>query len=128
MIGRGHGRTYKVNIKELVETLKTNRDEHVGIVEEAQSEFRKEFISRLDDMLADARSGKAIDTHIGMDIPSIHTAAFDNAIGLMEMTMRADETTIEIDAHEYERFVRNRWEWTQAFRSSNSAYSNKLGA
>jgi hypothetical protein len=128
MIGRGNGRTYKVNIKELVDTLKKNREEHVEIVEEAQAAFREEFISRVDAMLEDAKSGKPISTHVGLVVPSIHTSAFDNAIGLMEMTMRADETTIEIDAGEYERFVRNNWEWTDKFRASNSGYSNKLGA
>lgn len=126
MIGRGHGRTYKVNIKELVETLKKNREEHVEIVEEAQAEFRRMAIAEIEDMLADAKSGKNIATHLSLDVPSIHTSAFDNAIGLMEMTMRAGETTIEIDAGEYERFIRNNWEWTQAFRHSNAAYSKKI--
>ncbi len=128
MIGRGHGRTYTVNIKELVDTLKKNRDKHVGIVEEAQEEFRKLAIEEIERALADAKSGKKIVTRLSLEVPSIHTDAFDNAIGLMEMTMRAKETTIEIDAHEYERFVRNNWEWTQQFRDSNFAYSNKLGA
>lgn len=126
MIGRGHGRTYKVNISELVTTLKKNRDEHVAIVEEAQANFRKEFIARLDVMLQDAKSNKHITTHVGLDVPTIHTDAFDNAIGLMEMTMRAGEDTIEIDAGEYERFVRNNWEWTRDFNASNARYSNRV--
>jgi hypothetical protein len=126
MIGRGHGRTYKVKIDELVEKLKKNREAHVEIVEEAQMEFRKEFIKRVDAMLADARNGNPISTKIGLTVPSIHTDAFDNAIGLMEMTMRAGEDTIEIDAGEYERFVRNNWEWTSEFVATNRAYSKKI--
>jgi hypothetical protein len=127
MIGRGHGRTYKVNIEDLLTSLKKNRDEHVEIVEEAQAAFRDMAIKRLDSMLRDAKSGKGIRTRLGLDVPSIHTDAFDNAIGLMEMTQRAGETTIEIDSGEYERFVRNNWEWTQEFTASNARYSNKLG-
>ena len=126
MIGRGQGRTYKVNISELVQTLKKNREEHGEIVEEAQAEFRKLAIEKLDVMLMDAKSGKGIRTHLGLKVPTIHTDAFDNAIGLMEMTMRAGETVIEIDAGEYERFVRNNWEWTSEFISSNRSYSKKL--
>jgi hypothetical protein len=126
MIGRGHGRTYKVQISELVETLKKNRDAHVEIVEEAQSAFRKLAIEKLDLMLQDAKSGKGIKTRLGLDVPSVHTDAFDNAIGLMEMTMRAGETIIEIDAGEYERFIRNNWEWTNEFVTSNRRYSNKV--
>jgi hypothetical protein len=126
MIGRGHGRTYKVNISELVDTLKKNREEHVEIVEEAQAEFRKLATAKIEQMLEDARSGKGIQTSLGLKVPSIHTDAFDNAIGLMEMTMRANETVIEIDAGEYERFVRNNWEWTSEFVASNRRYSNKV--
>ena len=128
MLGHGRGgRTYKVLISDLLTTLKKNRAEHVEIVEEAQAAFREQFIKKLDLMMADAKAGKPIDTHIGMRVPSAHTGAFDNAIGLMEMTQRAGEETIEIDAGEYERFVRNRWEWTEDFNVSNAPYSNKLG-
>jgi hypothetical protein len=126
MIGRGHGRTYKVNIETLLGHLRENRDEHVEIVEEAQANFRKLAIQKLDMMLADARTGKPIRTKLGLDVPSVHTDAFDNAIGLLEMTMEAGEKTIEIDAGEYERFVRNNWEWTEEFRFSNRTYSSKL--
>jgi len=126
MIGRGNGRTYKVKINELVETLKKNRDEHVSVVEEAQANFRKMAIEKLDSMLKDAKDGKGIRTSLGLTVPTIHTDAFDNAIGLMEMTMRAGETIIEIDAGEYERFMRNNWEWKQDFNTSNRAYSGRI--
>lgn len=126
MIGRGHGRTYKVKIDTLLTHLRKNRDEHVEIVEEAQAEFRRLAIQKLDSMLQDAKSGKGISTSLGLKVPSVHTDAFDNAIGILEMTKEAGETTIEIDAGEYERFVRNCWEWTDAFILSNKGYSNKI--
>ena len=44
----------------------------------------------------------------------------------MEMTKRAGEQHIEITADEYERFVRNNWDWMDQFRSSNSPYSKKI--
>jgi hypothetical protein len=127
MIRLGHGRTYKVKIGTLLAHLKKNREEHVEIVEEAQAAFREEFIKKLDGLLADAKAGKPINMHIGMRVPSVHTDAFDNVIGIMEMTRAAGEEIIEINAGEYERFVRNCWEWRQDFIASNSPYSNKLG-
>ena len=126
MLGRGHGRTYKVKIETLLGHLRKNRDTHVEIVEEAQTEFRRLAIERLDAMLKDAKSGKGIRTNLGLKVPTVHTDAFDNAIGIMEMTAEAGEEIIEIDAGEYERFVRNNWEWTQEFRASNSGYTNKV--
>ena len=126
MIGRDYGRTYTVNISELLDTLKKNRDEHVEIVVEAQANFRKEAILRLDAMLADAKEGRHIRTTLGLTVPSIHTDAFDNAIGLLEMTSRAGQPTIEITSDEYERFVRNVWDWSRDFSLSNSCYSDKV--
>ncbi len=127
MIGRGHGRTYKVKITTLLKCLKENREAHVEIVEEAQAAFRAEFIARLDAMLAEAKAGHCIDVKVGLRIPTRHTDAFDNAIGLLEMTKEAGEVVIEIDSGEYERFVRNRWDWSADFNASNAPYSNKLG-
>jgi hypothetical protein len=127
MMGSNYrGRTYKVRIADLLGYLKKNRDEHLAIVEEAQTKFRELAINKLDSMLKDAKSGKNIRTTIGLKVPSIHTDAFDNAIGLMQMTQKAGEEIIEITADEYERFVRNRWEWTNEFLSSNRAYSQAL--
>ena len=126
MIGIGRGRTYKVKIETLLTHLKKNRDEHVEIVEEAQAEFRRLAIEKLDLMLQDAKSGACICTRLALAVPTIHTDAFDNAIGILEMTQDALEECIEIDSGEYERFVRNNWEWTDQFRTTNSAYSNKV--
>ena len=127
MIGRGHGRTYKVKIDTLLGHLRKNKEDHVEIVEEAQAEFRKLAIEEIESMLKDARSGKGISTHLSLEVPTVHTDAFDNAIGLLEMTKEAGEEIIEIDSGEYERFVRGNWEWTDQFRTSNARYSNKLG-
>ena len=112
MMGHGRdGRTYKVKIDELLESLKKNRAEHKEIVEESQAAFRVEAIKELDRMLADAKDGRKIKMRVGLTVPTIHLDEFDNAIGLMEMTTRAGEESIEITADEYERFVRNRWHW-----------------
>lgn len=126
MIGRGHGRTYKVKISTLLEHLKRNREDHIGIVEEAQAAFRKKVIARLDAMLAEAKGGSKINISVGLRVPTRHTDAFDNAIGLLEMTAEANVETVEIDSGEYERFVRNNWEWTDEFRTSNRSYSTRV--
>lgn len=129
MLGTGSyddDRCYKVKISELLEKLKKNRDAHVAIVEEAQAEFRRQAIKRLDAMLLEAQSGKRISMSVGLSVPTQHTDAFDNAIGIMEMTARAGEKTIDITAREYERFVRNNWEWSQGFRASNGTYTSTV--
>jgi len=126
MMGIGRGRTYKVKIDTLLKDLRKNRDEHVAIVEEAQAAFKAKVVKRLDAMLAAAKSGERLDLHVGLTIPTKHTDAFDNAIGLLTMTKDAGEEIIEIDSGEYERFCRNNWEWSDSFRKSNRAYSSRV--
>lgn len=127
MIGTNYtGRTYVVLIDDLLKHLKKNRDEHVNVVLEAQEAFKKATVEKLEYMLQQARSGQKVSMSLGLTVPTIHTDAFDNAIGLMEMTKAAGETTIEITADEYERFVRNKWDWTQRFLDTNRRYSNSV--
>ena len=114
-------------ISELLENLKTNRGKHLEIVEEAQAEFRKRAIEELDRMLAAAKEGRQIQMRVGLQVPSQHTDEYDNAINLLEMMERADETKVEISADECERFVRDNWEWTGDFNASNRGYSDKVG-
>lgn len=121
-----HARTYTVKIGDLLTALKENRQEHMQIVEEAQAAFRKATIEKLEEMLDQARAGKRVNMHLGLMVPSSHLDTFDNAIGLLEMTKDAGEEVIEITADEYERFVRNRWEWTREFVESNAPYSDRV--
>ena len=131
MIGSYTGRIYTVMIDKLLEQLEKNREEHVNVVIEAQEAFKKATIEKLEYMLQQARSGQKVDMSLGLVVPTVHTDAFDNAIGLLKMnkealTAEGKPLTIEITSDEYERFVRNKWEWTDRFIDSNRRYSGSL--
>ena len=126
MLGSLSGRSYRVKVDELISSLKKNRNEHASIVEEAQAAFREATIKRLDEMLSSARSGRGVDVHVGLHVPTSHIEVFDNAIGLLEMTKRAGVEETEITADEYARFMENRWEWLREFSTSNRAYTARV--
>ena len=63
--------------------------------------------------------------NIGLVVPTNHTQHFDTAIGLLGMTKRAGTKQVEITASEYERYVLNKWPWSDRFSSSNAAYSER---
>lgn len=104
MIGANeHGRTFKVKVSEVLESLKKGRKEHKEIVVEAQEAFRKRHIEELERMLQDARDGVRRDMHVSLEVPTSHLNAYDNAITILEMTQS----------------------WMHQFAVTNSAYSDK---
>ena len=139
-------RTFTVLVDELLEHLKKNREEHMAIVEEAQAKFREKAIKELDEMLADAHAGKTIRLNAGLQIPTQHVDAYDNAILTLEMTKRAhdaeqkalarnasrdnpvtdSEAMVEVTSGEIERFVRNKWGWSRDFNCSNASYTDRI--
>jgi len=128
MIGRGL--TFPILILEVQEALTKNRAEHLEIVEEAQKGFRKKVIDGLDAALKDARDGVRFCTSLQLQMPQSHTREFDNAIEYLGAIKRAAEATgspltIALSADEYERFVRNKWDWMQGFAASSAMYSAK---
>ena len=106
---------------ELLEKLRANRTAHRDIFLEAQIGYRAQVIEVLDKMLADAREGKKIRTHIQLVEPQDMTSYYDRAIAMLEMDIN-DEVTL--DSHEFSCYVLDQWEWSQKFFASNSMYSD----
>ncbi len=127
MIGANrNARVYPVLLPEVIAKLEANREDHIETVEEAQENFRKMAIKKLDQMLKQAKKGGDIVTSIGMTVPRSFLEEYDNAIELLKAMERAGEEKIELSADEFERFYRNKWHWAQDFYTSNARYSEKL--
>ena len=117
-------RAFTVDTTELLTIIKTNRDKHVRIVEIAQSKYREMAVKELDSMLADAREGKKIRRFLSLEVPTNHTKEYDKIIGLLEMTLRAGQATVEVTEYQYACYVQDDWSWKRQFAESNFAYSN----
>lgn len=110
----------KVKRLELLEKLKTNLESHRDQFLKAQDGYRAIVIEELDGMLRDAREGRKIITHVALPAPQDHTAAYQNAIAMLEMSV---DETIEIDHHQFRQFVLDDWDWKMAAETVNAAYS-----
>lgn len=111
--------TITVSKERLLSTLKTNRDEHEGLFIKAQEVYREKFIEALERRLADARAGGKVSTFFNLPEPVNYTDEFDKAIGMVEW---AEGATIEMTERDFQRFVRNQWEWAAAFEANTKSY------
>ena len=112
----------KVKREELLAKLKSNRAEHRDLFLKAQDGYRKAVIEELDRMLADTRSGKQIRRHLSLPEPMDHTDDYDNIICMMEMSV---DPIIELDQHDFKRYVMDDWEWKLSDRATNAMYVSR---
>jgi len=116
----GMAMTTKVKKAELLATLKKNRDQHQKIFEEALAGYKKEMEATLEHALEVIRAGKRIVHRIHLPVPTNETASYDTAIKMLEM---GTEEVVELSAQDFACLVEDKWEWRDAFLTSNSNYS-----
>lgn len=116
-------KTVNVNKSELLEILKKNRQEHQEVFREANEKFRKEAATKLEAMMKDLREGKAFNPTVVniLDVPEDHTAEYDRAIQMLEMSVDA---VVAVDAREFACLVQDRWDWSRRWAASNIKYVN----
>lgn len=114
----------KVNIvrTELLKVVRSNRETHVSEYAEASANYRDKVLEALDERRADIRNGGKIDTYFQLPEPQDHTEEYDRVIRMLEMS--SDET-IELDAHEFDMYVRDSWAWSHAAKLINASYTSR---
>ena len=110
----------KVDKGELLFILKENRVAHKATVTEAFISYRKLAIEELDKMIAEAKAGKKIRRALELIEPMDMTDAYDTAIMMLEMSV---DTTVELDTHEFQQYVQDKWQWSNQFSVSNMMYT-----
>lgn len=106
--------------KEVLATVRTNRDNHAKIVSEARVGFLVKAKEMLDAESAKLAAGKLRSLKVNLAAPVDHTSEYDTVIRMLEMHR---EATIELDADSIRMFVEDKWDWTERFLAENSAYS-----
>ena len=105
---------------ELTEVLTANREGHRVKFLAAQAAYRTRVIEMLDQRLADARAGRHIDLAFRLPVPEDHTADYDRELRMLGMEI---EDTVHLDSRLFDQLVMDNWSWTQAFATTNAAYS-----
>jgi hypothetical protein len=115
--------TVKVKRDELLAKLEVNRSNHRQLFLDAQEGYRQMVIQELDKSLNDAREGRAIRTHIAMQAPQDHTDDYDNVVAMLGMSV---DEVIELDAHDFQCYVMDKWTWAAAANLLNSTYAGTV--
>ena len=86
----------------------------------AQEGYRKLVSEELDRMLGDAREGRPIQRSVTLTEPSNHIKDYDRVITMLEMSV---DQTITLEAHDFDRYVMDNWDWSRFALSTNTAYA-----
>lgn len=109
----------KVSRLAMIERVKANRDQHRAVVLEALDGYRVAVIQELDKMIQTAKEGKKIVTTVELVQPEDHTRDYNRVLDMLDLSVDAEITLSAID---FNRYMRDEWEWDAVFASSNSRY------
>lgn len=113
---------WEFKVTDLLEKLMDNRAAHVKEFEEAREGYLAELEDKLTKMLNEVKTADLyteVNTYIDLDKPKSHEKDYDRIIDVLEMTT-AD--TVNLTLGEFDKYVRDNWEWTDSFKMSNSKY------
>lgn len=99
----------------LLEKLKQNRSDHRAIFEEALAGFQAEAEAELQEQLKNLRAGLRRNVFVSKPIPTDHTADYDRAIAMVEMSMGS---TVDLSEDDFAQYVMDDWGWQRQFLSN----------
>lgn len=118
------------NKEKLLVKLKENRDEHKRIYLEAVEGYRNSVAYWLEkqrkqlDKVEDANLS-TLDLLFRERLPTHHLNAYDNAISMLEWS---EDESVVLTLEDFDRYVRDNWEWQRDFLTSTSRYSQGASA
>lgn len=104
--------TVRVNKTALIRKLRENRDQHRGQFEKGLELYRKAVVRELEEQLERARRNETVVRFSALTQPEDHTADYDHAIELLDMSL---DDEVELTAEEFARYVRDDWGWKRQF-------------
>ena len=111
--------TVKVKRIDLLAKVEYNRAHHHAQYERAFTGFRKQAIEELERSLDMAKEGKGIRIALGLVQPEDHTRDYDRVIQMLKMSV---DEEIELTSNDFDRFVMDRWDWSDRWAVTNSRY------
>lgn len=110
---------FNVNKARLAATLGANRTAHAAQYQEAMVKYRARAIAWFNEACDKAVAGGEIERYLHLPVPEEHTDDFDRAIEALDWHQGDD---IELEEHQFEELVRNRWNWHKTFMQNTTSY------
>ena len=112
-------RLIKVSKFDLKAELLKNKTTHKDLYTKAFAKFSEVAIETLQRALLEAKTGRGIQLHFDLPIPLDHSAEYDRALKMVEMSV---DDILELTEQEFATLVMDDWGWKQQFLTSNSRY------
>ena len=114
------GLQVEINVKEALETLRKNREQHGAMVAEARKGYVEQARTALAERLDQLESGKLCALRFDLRPPEDYTGSYNVAIRMLELHTGE---TVEMDGAQVRTFIMDEWDWTKNFFFANSGYS-----
>lgn len=114
--------TTRVERNKLLATLKDNLARHSSIVQEARDGYIKKAREALERRMEQLRKGQVVSLSFTMQPPTDYSEIYKNTISMLEWNT---EDYVELKADEFRQLVKDEWDWSVDWLSSNRVYSKK---
>jgi hypothetical protein len=103
----------------LILKIEGNRAKHIRQYEKAVIGWRQKLYLALKRAVAQVRAGKEPKIpHLPK--PERYVDEYDRVLGMLKMSK---DTTVSLSARDFDCFVRDKWEWSDAFANSTIGYA-----
>lgn len=112
----------EINKDVLLDALNTNREAHATDYQLALVKYQEKVTKELEKTLERAKRGKKVDPYFlrKFPVPTEYTKSFDSVIDMFEHEVK---DTVVLEENDFNRYVRNEWEWSGQFAASTSVYN-----
>ena len=115
--------TTKVNKVGLIAKIKAALEEHREQYKKALEGWMRQMQGAGEIVIGRVQSGKIMafpnEFHNLMQIPSLHTADYEAALKMLEMSV---DDVIELGPEDFNQLVLGNWEWKERWNTTNSRY------
>ena len=112
-------KTVTIEKQKLLKHLKENREKHLKEYVESHDNWEKKVIETLERALFNAKKDAVFKTHFNIPEPQSFIEEYDTVIEQLKWT---EDGMIELDLHEFQRFVQDKWDWKNSFDTTKAFY------
>ena len=106
----------------VIEIILANRDAHRAVFDEAMDGYEVRSIELLQEHITRIKKGKRERIMVSLPVPEDHTSDYDRVLSILEHDTRQE---VELDAREFDQYVRDNWSWKGEFTATTSMYNNR---
>jgi coenzyme F420-reducing hydrogenase alpha subunit len=111
----------KVERRELLNKVKTNREKHILEHKDAVEAYKIVLVDKLEYLLKEAKEAGDVPSHsTGLAYPKSHEKDYNQVVTMLEMSV---EDVIELDQNQFSQYVMDEWSWKSGFVATSAMYN-----